>query len=107
MGPRKPQINFQVEPPLKLLYDEAKFHGHLVTRLCAAGLLKMIEDPQARAAALDRLRDWEAEYADAGAEDIRMFVQGAADALQRGARGSRRARPVPAGRRRARRSKSG
>jgi hypothetical protein len=103
MAKRKPQINFQVGEPLKLLYDEAKISGHYVARFCAAGLLQMVEDPAARLAAMNRLRDWEEEYADATPAEIRAFVQGAAGALQRGARGTPRGRSTPPGKRAAKR----
>jgi len=90
MPARKPQINFQVDRALKLLYEEAKLHGHFVTRLCAAGLLLMVEHPDLRVRALDRLREWEERYADAAPEDVRAFVAGAQAAVQRGARGTPR-----------------
>ena len=63
MPQRRPQINFQVDQALKLLYDEAQEQGHWVARLCAAGFLLMVEDPAARARAISRLREWEVEYA--------------------------------------------
>jgi hypothetical protein len=97
MPARRPQINFQVDEAMKMLYEEARVSGHWVTRLCAAGLLLMVEDAGARVRALNRLRDWEAEYADASADAIRAFVQGAESAMKRGARGSRpgpKARPT-------------
>ncbi len=97
MATRRPQINFQVDEPMKHLYEEAKHSGHWVTRFCAAGLLLMVEEPRIRLQALNRLREWEAEYEGAGEEEIRAFVQGAQDALQRPARGSRptgKARPA-------------
>jgi len=100
MAKRKPQINFQVDENLKVLYDEAKACGHWVTRLCAAGLLLLVEDPEIRARALNRLREWEAEYADASPDEIRAFVQGAQIALTRAARGSR-PRPTARGGRKA------
>jgi hypothetical protein len=103
MAPRRPQINFQVEPSLKRLYDEAYFAGHWVTRFCAAGLLLMVEDPAIRMRALNRLRDWEAEYADASLDQIRAFVQGAEDAVQRAAPDSRRGPTAPPKRRRKKR----
>lgn len=106
MAKRKPQINFQVEDPLKLLYDEAKLSGYLVTRLCAAGLLMMVEDPTARERALDRLREWEAEYDEASADEIREFVRGAQAAMQRPARGSRPSQSARPGKKRAKRSRS-
>ncbi len=96
MTQRRPQINFQVDEPMKLLYEEAKISGHWVTRFCAAGLLMMVEEPRVRLRALNRLREWEARYADASAADIRAFVAGAETAMRRGAPGSRptrRARP--------------
>jgi hypothetical protein len=94
MPQRRPQINFQVDEPMKLLYEEARICGHWVTRFCAAGLLLLVEDPRTRVRALNRLREWEAEYADASEDDIRVFVQGVEAALQRSARGSR---PVAGG----------
>jgi len=106
MPERKPQINFQVEPSLKLLYDEARNAGHWVTRLCAAGLLLMVEDHDVRLRALNRLREWESAYADADEEQVRAFVQGAAAALQPPAPGSRPARSAPPAKRKARRGKS-
>lgn len=107
MTKRKPQINFQVDEAMKLLYEEAKTCAHSVTRLCAAGLLMMIEDPRARAQALNRLRDWEVEYANASPAEIRAFVQGAQDAMQRAARGSRLTPKARPSRKAARRGKSG
>ena len=93
MPERKPQINFQVEDPLKLLYEEAKAQGHWVTRFCAAGFLLMVEDARARSRAISRLRDWEKEYAHASPKDIRDFVEGAGGS---GAgRGARRTSPKP------------
>lgn len=89
MTRRKPQINFQVDDAMKLLYEEAKESGHWVTRFCAAGFLLMVEDGAARARAISRLRDWEAEYEDASAAEIRAFVEGARDAMQTDGRGSR------------------
>jgi galactokinase/mevalonate kinase-like predicted kinase len=96
MPARKPQINFQVEEPLKELYEEARAQGHWVTRLCAAGFLLMIEEPRTRARALSRLRDWEVDFAKASAKEIRAFVEGAQDAVLRAAPGSRPARPARA-----------
>lgn len=101
MAQRKPQINFQVEAAMKLLYDEAKAGGHWVTRLCAAGFLLMVEDARLRQRALQRLREWEARYGEASAEQVRAFVQGAQDALQAPAPGSRPARAAPRGRKKA------
>ncbi len=57
MAKRKPQINFQVEPAMKLLYEEVKLSGSWVTRLCAAGFLLMVESAEQRAAAMRRLRE--------------------------------------------------
>ncbi len=37
MPKRKPQINFQVEEPMKLLYEEARISGHLATRFVPPG----------------------------------------------------------------------
>jgi len=107
MAKRKPQINFQVGNAMKVLYEEAKLAGHFVTRFCAAGLLLLIEDPQQRTRALDRLRDWEAEYGYASAREIRAFVQGVQGALRGGARGSRPARPARPVRKAARRGRAG
>ena len=107
MTKRRPQINFQVDQPMKLLYEEAHAAGHWVTRFCAAGLLLLVEDPRVRVRALSRLREWEAEYADASEQDIRAFVQGAEAALQRSARGSRRAPKARPTRKAARPGKSG
>lgn len=90
MDKRKPQINFQVAEAMKVLYEEAKLSGHVVTRFCAAGLLLLVEDPQARVRALERLRDWEEEYDGASQREIRAFVQAAQGALQRAARGNAR-----------------
>ena len=75
MAARKPQINFQVQPEMKMVYDELKAHGHRVTRLCAAGLLLMVEEPHLRFHAVTRLRDWETQYADASSGRIRVFIQ--------------------------------
>lgn len=94
MAKRKPQINFQVDESMKLLYEEAKAAGHWVTRFCAAGFLMMVENAEARAAAISRLRDWEADFADAKPDDIRAFVEGARDAMTRGARGIRPVRAI-------------
>lgn len=92
MPKRRPQINFQVEPALKTLYHEAHLAGHWVTRLCAAGLLLLVEDPLARLRALNRLREWESQFADATPERIRRFVSGAQAALRGSAQGSPPAR---------------
>jgi hypothetical protein len=107
MNKRKPQINFQVEEPMKALYDEASNSGHRATRFCAAGLLLLIEDPRLRVRALNRLREWEAEYEDASEDDIRAFVQGAEGALQHSVRGNRPTPKAPAKRKAAKRGKSG
>jgi hypothetical protein len=103
---RKPQINFQVDQNMKVLYEEAKACGHWVTRFCAAGFLLMVEDPRTRLRALNRLRAWEDEYASASPEKIRAFVQGAQDAMQAGVRESRRARRARPKRKKARRAGS-
>lgn len=103
MPERKPQINFQVEPTLKLLYDEAKASGHWVARFCAAGFLMMVEDPRSRARAINRLREWEEEYDGASEDDVRAFVEGAQAAMQGGARESPPARRARAAKRKARR----
>jgi hypothetical protein len=107
MPERRPQINFQVDQSMKLLYQEAKAHGHWVTRLCAAGFLLMVEDAAARRRALIRLREWEAQYGDASPQDVQAFVQGAQAAMQSGAPGSRRARKARPGRKKAKRTGSG
>lgn len=106
MPSRKPQINFQVERAMKLLYEEAKEQGHWVTRFCAAGFLAMVEDPAFRTRAISRLRDWEAEYEDASESEIRDFVEGAHEAMQRGSQGSRPARPAQPKKKRTKRGKS-
>ncbi len=106
MAARRPQINFQVAESMKTLYLESRAAGHWVTRFCAAGLLLMVEDPVIRMHALNRLRDWEAEYADAGPEDIRAFVQGAQAAMTAAAPKSRPARRAQPRRKRAKRSGS-
>lgn len=93
---RRPQINFQVDRSMKLLYEEAKACGHWVTRLCAAGLLLLVERPALRRDALNRLREWEDEYDGAGEEKIRAFVQNAEDATRSGLRGMK---PGPKSRR--------
>jgi hypothetical protein len=103
MGSRKPQINFQVEEPLKLLYDEAKAQGHWVTRFCAAGFLLMVEDPTARQHAINRLREWESEYESVSPKQIRAFVEGAQAALRRSAPNNRPARRARAVKKKARR----
>ena len=72
---RKPQINFQVEPALKMLYEEVRAWGYRPTRLCAAGFLLMVEDPRVRRRGLARLRHWEADQAGASSEAIREFAR--------------------------------
>jgi len=94
MARRRPQINFQVDEAMKLLYEQARLSGHWVTRLCAAGFLLMIENPRARVRAINRLIEWETEYENASPEEIRAFVQGARGAVRRGAQGTRPDRPV-------------
>lgn len=106
MPERRPQINFQVDQAMKTLYEEAKLNGHWVTRFCAAGLLMMVADPRARVRALSRLRDWEAQYADASAAEIRTFVEGAQAAMQRAARGTRPARKAQPAKKKAKRARS-
>ncbi len=107
MSKRKPQINFQVEPAMKLLYEQARGLGHRVTQFCAAGLLLMIDDPRARIRAINRLRDWLADYEHADAETVRDFVLGAHSAMQRGLRDSPPARRARRPRTKARRDGSG
>ena len=107
MAKRKPQINFQVDEGMKVLYEEAKLSGYLVTRFCAAGLLLMVEDPHLRSRALQRLRAWEDEYGDASPEEIGAFVQGAQDAMQGAARGSPRAQKARRPKKTAKRAGSG
>lgn len=104
MPDRRPQINFQVDPAMKLLYEEAKVSGHWVTRFCAAGLLLLVEDAAIRRRALNRLRDWEAEFEGATPEEIRAFVEDAEAAMQGGVPESRPARKAPAARKKAKRS---
>jgi len=106
MATRKPQINFQVAEHMKTLYEESKACGHWVTRFCAAGFLLMVEDPVIRMRALNRLRAWEAEYADAHPDEIRAFVQGAQAAMTAAAPKSRPARKAQPRRKRAKRSGS-
>ena len=103
---RKPQINFQVDRPLKMLYDEAKASGHWVSRFCAAGLLLMIEDPVMRHRAFNRLREWEAEYADSDEDDIRAFVEGVHNAMLSATPGKRPAPQARRGKRKAKRPRS-
>jgi len=107
MPQRRPQINFQVDEPMKLLYEEAKLSGHWVTRFCAAGFLMMVEDPRLRMRALNRLRQWEAQYADASPADIQAFVQQAEGAMRRGVRESRPGPPTRPPRKTGARGKSG
>jgi hypothetical protein len=104
MPTRRPQINFQVDPSMKILYEESKACGHWVTRFCAAGFLLMVEDPAIRLRALNRLREWEASYGEADPDEIRDFVQGAQAALRSAARGSRPARKARRVRKKAKRS---
>ena len=82
MPERKPQINFQVVEAMKQLYEEARAQGHWVTRFCAAGLLMMVEDPRTRTRAINRLREWESEFADAPPEKIREFIEETEAALR-------------------------
>jgi hypothetical protein len=103
MAKRRPQINFQVDSSMKTLYEEAHAGGLWVTRLCAAGLLLMIEDPTLRQQAVARLREWEAQYEDADPLRIRAFVRGAEAAMKGAARGKR---PVPKAPRRRKRGGS-
>jgi len=104
MPDRKPQINFQGDHSMKTLYEESKACGHWVTRFCAAGFLLMVEDPAIRLRALNRLREWEARYADADADEIGDFVQGAQAALRSAAPRSRPARQARRARKKAKRS---
>ncbi|MGE3181782.1 MAG: hypothetical protein AB7N71_09135 [Phycisphaerae bacterium] len=103
---RRPQINFQVEEVMKNMYEEAKAQGHWVTRFCAAGFLLMIENPRLRLQAIQRLREWEAEFADADDGEIRAFVEGAASALGRPAPDNPPARKARAGKKKAKRPES-
>ncbi len=107
MPARKPQINFQVEPSMKVLYEEAKGAGHWVTRLCAAGFLLMVEDPAARQHALSRLRAWEAEFESADEDTVRAFVAGAQAALQAPAPGTPPKRTSRRAKTKAKRGRSG
>lgn len=106
MPQRKPQINFQIDQNMKLLYEEAKACGHWVSRFCAAGFLLMVEEPRTRLRALNRLRAWEAEYASASPEKIRAFVQGAQLAMQAGSQDSRPVRAARPRRKKAKRAGS-
>jgi hypothetical protein len=107
MPGRKPQINFQVDESLKTLYEEAKASGFSVTRLCAAGLLLLVADSEVRRRALNLLRDWENQYDDASAEEIRSFVEGAQHAVRRGAQDILPARKSRPAKKAARRGESG
>lgn len=107
MAKRRPQINFQVDEPMKTLYEETKLAGHWVTRFCAAGLLLMIEEPRTRLRALNRLREWETQYADAAPDDIRTFVANVEEAMQRGVPETSPARPAHSPRKKVKRDKSG
>ena len=100
---RRPQINFQVDEAMKLLYEEAKAQGHWVTRFCAAGFLLLVEDARARARAISRLREWEAEFERASPRQIRAFVEGAQAALERGAPSNRPGRPARPAKKKAKR----
>lgn len=106
MFKRKPQINFQVDEPMKRLYEEARLFGHHVTRYCTAGLLLMVADAQARAQAMARLCEWEAAYGDASVDEIRAFVQDARAALALRAPGSRRGRSARPAKKAARRGRA-
>lgn len=58
--PRKPQITFQVSPRLKAAHQGSGVrYGLKMTRLCAAGLLYLMENPELRFKALARLSDFE------------------------------------------------
>lgn len=103
---RRPQINFQVDPPLKMLYEEAREAGHWVTRLCAAGFLLMVENPRVRRQAINRLREWEADFDRADPERIHAFVSGAEDAMTGALRGSRPGRKARPAKKKAKRSGS-
>ena len=103
---RKPQINFQVDPNMKALYLEAKQSGYGVTRLCTAGFLLMVEEPATRARALNRLREWEAQYEGADPGEIREFVQAVQGALENAAPASRPKRKARPAARKAKRRRS-
>lgn len=103
MAKRKPQINFQVDEHMKLLYDESRASGHFVTRFCAAGFLLMVENPEIRMQALNRLREWEEEFDGADEGQIREFVQGAQRAIGSQSPGSSRGRGSRAAKKKARR----
>lgn len=94
MAKRKAQINFQVDDGLKLLYEEAKHLGLSPTRLCAAGLLLLIEQPRLRVEATSRLRAWEQEYADASPSRVRRFVEELEAAFAAAVQESQPARPA-------------
>lgn len=59
-NPRKPQISFQVAPNVKAIYESAQGEFN-VTRLCAAGLMFMLENPDLRKLALARLEWFETD----------------------------------------------
>jgi hypothetical protein len=48
--------------------------GAPMVELYAAGLLLVLEDREARAHALKRLRKWEADFGDAAFAEIRAFL---------------------------------
>jgi hypothetical protein len=68
------RISFQATATMKLLHDAAKVRGHHLTELYAAGLLLVLEDREARAHALQRLRKWGAEFGSATFTEIRAFL---------------------------------
>jgi len=99
MPERRPQINFQVDPAMKMLYEEARAEGHWVTRLCAAGFLLMVEDARARKKAIQRLREWESEFEEASRDEIEAFLAGADAAMS----GASKKKPAPAAKKKPRR----
>lgn len=68
------RISFQASSAMRLLRDEAKTRGHQLTDLYATGLLLVLEDREARAHALQRLRRWEADFGSATFAEIRAFL---------------------------------
>lgn len=103
---RRPQINFQVPESMKALYDEVRACGHWATRWCAAGFLLMVERPDLRVRAFDRLREWEAEFEDADPGRLREFVADVERAMSGAAPESRPGRAAPKKRKKAGRAGS-
>ena len=84
MGTRKPQISFQVAENLKLVYEVASYLGaHNVTRLCAAGLLFVLENPEVRQEALNRLVEFEtSKDSPRTQEQVEAYIRGLAGVVE-------------------------